>query len=307
VFGAVFAVVAICCVILINPPASFPAGTLFEVPEGGSVTSVAEKLKNDGFIASAFVFRQFVSLFGGQKIIAGDYYFQQKTNVIDLARRITHGIYGLVPLKVTIPEGFNVREIAALLADKLPSFDEAGFISAAQGKEGYLFPDTYYVMPDWSAHEIVDLFNKNFQDKIGNYQSDIASSTHSLSDIVTVASIVEKEASTPEDRRIVSGIIWNRLAKNMPLQIDATLGYVLNKGTFQLTQSDLKLDNPYNTYLYKGLPPTPIGNPGIDAIEAALHPTKTDYLYYLSDNSGTMHYAKTFEEHKENREKYLGK
>ena len=130
-------------------------------------------------------------------------------------------------------------------------------------------------------------------------------SDHSFSDIVIVASILEKEVKTSESRAIVSGILWKRLALGMPLQVDATLGYITGKTSAELTIDNLNADSPYNTYRNKGLPPTPISNPGLLALDAALHPKSSPYLYYLSDNNGVIHYAVTFEEHKANKARYL--
>ena len=120
-----------------------------------------------------------------------------------------------------------------------------------------------------------------------------------------MASIIEKEARTMETRQIIAGILWKRLELGMPLQVDVSFKYINGKTTKNLTLADLKIDSPYNSYLYKGLPPTPISNPGLDAIKAAISPTKTDYLYFLSDRKGLMHYAKTYQQHLQNKELYL--
>ncbi len=122
-----------------------------------------------------------------------------------------------------------------------------------------------------------------------------------------MASILEDEANTLEDKRIIAGILWKRLKLKMPLQVDSTLRYTTGKSSGELTKADLSANNPYNTYVNKGLPPTPISNPGLDSIRAAITPTNTSYLYFLSDKNGNMHYAETFEEHKQNRINYLGK
>jgi len=125
------------------------------------------------------------------------------------------------------------------------------------------------------------------------------------SDIVIMASIIEEEAATAKDRRIISGILWKRLLKGMHLGVDAPFAYDIGKNSATLTTIDLKYDSPYNTYLYGGLPPTPITNPGLDSIDAALHPETSPYYYYLSDKGDTIHYAKTFDEHKVNKERYI--
>lgn len=120
-----------------------------------------------------------------------------------------------------------------------------------------------------------------------------------------MASLIEREAKTDEDRKTIAGILWNRIDLKMPLQVDAVFGYIKGIDTYHPTSEDLSIESPYNTYLHAGLPPTPISNPGLESLHAAATPTKTDYLYYLTGKDGVMHYAKTFEEHKANRAKYL--
>lgn len=290
-------------------PQAFPAGTVFSITQGDSIRNISERMKAGGFISSPYIFRKLVVVLGRQKaVIAGDYYFPEKISLFEMARRVTHGTFGMVQAKITVPEGFTAQDIANLFpAGKFYKFDRTEFLLLANGKEGYLFPDTYFFMPSVTAADVVGTLLDNFTVRAGMLRADFASSTRSESDIIKVASIIEEEAASSTDRQIISGIIWHRLKIGMPLQVDATLGYVMNKGTFQLTASDLNFDSPYNTYVYKGLPPTPISNPGLDAISAALHPTTTPYLYYLSDKSGTIHYAKTFDEHKRNRDLYLNK
>lgn len=135
---------------------------------------------------------------------------------------------------------------------------------------------------------------------------DVEKSGRTLNEIITMASLIEEEANTKESRRIISGILWQRIKQGMRLQVDAVFPYIMNKFSLQLTKEDLMDDSPYNTYRYAGLPPGPISNPGWDSIYAAIYPAKTSYLYYLSDREGNMYYAKTFEEHKANKAKYLG-
>ncbi len=147
--------------------------------------------------------------------------------------------------------------------------------------------------------------HQTFKKRIATLTSEVEKFGKPVSEIVILASLLEEEASTSEDRRIVSGILWKRLSMGMLLQVDATFQYINGKGSLELTLDDLKIDSPYNTYKYKGLPPTPISNPGLDSIRAAVIPTKTNYLYYLSERDGTMHYATTFAEHLRNKARYL--
>ena len=149
------------------------------------------------------------------------------------------------------------------------------------------------------------VFEENFNVKIKSIDDAIRAFKKPLKDIVIMASILEAEARTTETRRIIAGILWKRLDIGMPLQVDAAFQYIDGKTTFQLATSDLETDSPYNTYTRKGLPPTPITNPGLDAILATITPIKTPYLYYLTDKDGKMHYAVTHEGHLANKEKYL--
>jgi UPF0755 protein len=146
---------------------------------------------------------------------------------------------------------------------------------------------------------------KTFNEKTAPLEERIKTSQYSQNEILTLASILEREANTPESKKIVSGILQNRLTINMPLQVDATMEYILNKPLQELAPEDLNIESPYNTYLNVGLPPTPIGNPGTESIEAVLEPIESEYLFYITGEDGNFYYSKTYEEHLENIEKYL--
>jgi UPF0755 protein len=160
-------------------------------------------------------------------------------------------------------------------------------------------------MQNTKADDVILMMRENFAREIKKYEKDIALFKKPLEEIVIMASILEGEARTLEAKRIVAGILWKRIRINMPLQVDAVFKYYNGKNSYNLTKNDLKDDHEYNTYTNKGLPPTAINNPGIDSIRAAITPTQTNYLYFLSDKSGNMHYAKTFEEHKANKDLYI--
>lgn len=289
------------------PPKDFPINQVFTVNSGESLQSITNSLYNAHIIKSPFFFRTAVIMQGGEKrVIAGDYLLDQKVGPVDLAYRLVNGKFHLEARRITIPEGWNIFVMSDYFGKNLINFDKKQFLKLAKNKEGYLFPDTYFVSPTTKPEALISIMNENFNNKIVSV-SRIATSTHKLKEIITMASILENEARTTESRRIIAGILWKRLSLGMPLQVDSTFLYINGKGTFELTASDLKIDSPYNTYLYKGFPPGPIGNPGLDAITSAINPITTKYLYFLSDKSGMMHYAKTFEEHKRNRELYLNK
>jgi UPF0755 protein len=160
-------------------------------------------------------------------------------------------------------------------------------------------------MPWTTPDTVLNTLKKTFDQKIESLSDDILVSKHSLKEIIIMASLIEKEANGEEDRNIVSGILWKRIDKGIPLQVDAPFLYILGKESSELTRSDLAINSPFNTYKYKGLPPSPIGNPGLASIKAAISPKESPYLYYLHDKEGIIHYAKTFTEHQNNIKKYL--
>ncbi len=296
-------------IFVLSAPRNFPAGTLYDLTYGQTLSSVSTDLENKGIIRSEFWFKSFVYVFslGKVKVVAGDYNLPQKQSVVRLAWRISHGSLDIVPLKVTIPEGMNSTEIADILSHILPSFDKENFVRLVKSEnlEGYIFPDTYFFMPNTTPEEIIKIMNDNFNEKMKSLEADIKSFGKSLSDVIKMASIIEEEARTDESRRTVAGILWKRISMKMALQVDSSFKYINGKTTATLSTVDLKIDSPYNSYTHRGLPPTPISNPGLRAISDTIHPIKTPYLYFLTDNDGNMHYAATFEEHVANKQKYL--
>lgn len=205
---------------------------------------------------------------------------------------------------VTIPEGFTLVQMGEVF-QKNNLFTVGEFLVAAEGLEGYLFPDTYKFYETAFPRSVIEKMQNNFKEKTKEFLPEIFRQKKSLSDIITIASIIEKEVHESEDRKIVSGILWKRIERGIGLQVDASLTYILGKTSAELTVEDLKIDSPYNTYKYKGLPKWPISNPGKEAIESAVYPQTSPYLFYLSDSNGVTRYAKDFEEHKINKFKYL--
>ncbi len=290
----------------ISAPRSFPLKNIISIKPGAGLLEVSDNLKEDNIIRSSFWFRISAIALGGERALqAGDYYFPQKENVLHVAWRVVHGDKKLESVKVTIPEGFTNNQIGDLFQKKFPRFDKKIFLISA--KEGYLFPDTYLLEITTDASSSIKILNDNFRLKLIPYENEISSSTHQFGEIIKIASILEAEAQTKEDKEIISGILWKRLKLNMPLQVDASLKYILNKTSAELTKNDLEIKSLYNLYVNKGLPPTPISNPGIVSIEATLRPIATKYLYFLTYKDLKMHYAATFEEHKKNIAKYLPK
>ena len=296
-------------------PSDFPHDTIITIPKNIGISETAYILKNQNIIRSEFLFKAYTVLLGGKgNIKAGEYLFDQAQSVLKITRRIITGAQGMSRIRVTIPEGLNAKEISKLLSKNIPGFASSTFVTLATPLEGYLSPDTYYFYTNVTPQEVMDTMNTEYQQKILTLQSAIRSFIAQTSssklkineqDIVTLASIIEKEANSMTDRQIVAGILWKRLSIGMALQVDPPFHYFLGKDLSQLTTDDLKKESPYNLYLHTGLPPTPIDNPSLDAIIATISPTKTNYLFYLSGKDGVMHYATTFDGHVANKQKYL--
>lgn len=291
---------------IIRPPDAFPAGELVSVASGQPLSEVAHALKDQGVVRSSLAFRTLVVVMGDEHTVrAGDYLFKEPRGLFSVARAISTGAYGLEPIRIRIPEGATTRSMAIIFQSQLARFNPANFLAQAQPMEGYLFPDTYFFLPNATEETVIQAMRQNFDERMVALQPIIASSTRSFEDIVIMASILEREARIPEDRRMISGVLWNRIDRNMALQVDAVFLYSIGKSTFDLTIADLTADSPYNTYKNKGLPPTPIGSPSLDSIEAALKPTKNSYLFYLADSSGVTHYSRTYQEHLRKKAIYI--
>lgn len=287
-------------------PMLFENGTIVFIERGDSLATISDKLIDAHVIDSLQLFQFFILLFGSDKqISAGEYYFSGPQPVPKVALQMIGAKFNIAPAKVTFPEGMTVYEMSLVLDTKLTNFDREAFMVLAKDKEGYLFPDTYFFSRRATAEEVLIQLEKNFKIRTAELEVLFAQSSKSFEDNLIMASIVEKEASGESDRAIIAGILWQRLAIGMPLQVDATLAYVTGKSSAELTLTDLGMHSPYNTYNNKGLPPTPIANPGLAAIEATLVPVKTEYLFYLHDAEGIIHYAKTFDQHRENKRLYL--
>ena len=268
----------------------FPTGTIVTIKNGEALSAVATDLKAHHLVRSAIIFQVIEILFAGEnRLIAGDYYFNYPISTYSVASRVLAGSFDLKSVRVTIPEGSSMKQIATLFAPKLPHFSSVEFMKYYPDKEGYLFPDTYFFTIDATASDVIATMQKNFVEKIATIQDKIIAFGKPQKDVITMASILEEEANNPKDWSIMSGVLWRRLKIDMPLQVDPTLG----------------LGPAYDTYVNKGLPPTPIGNPGLGTIEAAISPATTTYLYYLSDKNGVTHYATTFAQHVANKFKYL--
>jgi len=254
------------------------------IAQGTSAPDAAKELTEAHVIAHPSIIRFLWRVSGtSARIQSGAYRFGTPQSAFVIAYRLIVGDYDLPLVRLTFPAGMTMAEMAAQVANNFPSIPANDFISASKSSEGYLFPDTYFFPPGTDMTTILATMRTNFNTKTAPLSGEVQASGHSFSDIVTMASIIEREARTNADKRIIAGILWNRLALGMPLQVDASR----------------------DTYKHVGLPSEPICNPGLDSIGAALKPTKTSYLYYLTGNDGLMHYATTFAGHQANLRKYL--
>lgn len=280
---------------------------IFLVNKGEGLGSIAQRLEEEKLIRSSVAFQILTAQEGlTRKIQAGDFRLNPKMSPLEIAQQLTHGT---LDRWVTLPEGWRREEIAEKLESELEKFNKAEFLNLTKNLEGQLFPDTYLIPKEADAQRVVSILTANFEKKTAKIN--LGRQT------LIIASIVEREARFETDQPIIAGIFLKRLKAGWPLQADATVQYAKADVSCQLsvvscewwpkklTKEDLRLKSPYNTYLSRGLPPAPISNPGLATIKAALNPQETDYWYYLSDNEGKMHYAKTIEEHNQNIERHL--
>ncbi len=285
--------------------------SMFEVEPGMSVKAISTKAKVEGVVRSETLLYVYLTLiYDPTRIHAGNYILTNQDSVSEVARKLADSETTLELVSLTFPEGLTVDHMAELAEKSLAEFNKEEYLQLAKNEEGFLFPDTYYV-PDWfTAKDLYNLQKQNFEEKVGDLFENPYISDLDKSDVIILASVIEREAKGFESMEYVSGILQNRLAINMPLQADVTVEYVTDTPLNELKPGELAntlrdLDSPYNTYKNIGLPPTAIGNPGINAIKAALFPKQSEYFYYITDSAGEFHYAKTLREHNLNVSTYL--
>lgn len=279
------------------------------VPRGASFRAAADSMAHAGVISSSFWFRAFARLDGGdRKIQAGTYLLRPGTGWRDLIRAMSGGA-GIIN-RVTIPEGYSIAQITPVLVRELrvPADSVAAAVrdSAVRARlddraatlEGYLFPDTYVFAPGTTARqaigEMVHRFERAWKPEYEARARELGRTRH---EIVTLASIVEKEAKLPNERPMIAAVYYNRLRANMPLQADPTVQYALGHHVERVLYRDLQVESPYNTYLHPGLPPGPIASPGEASIRAALEPASVPYLYFVSAPDGHSEFRTTIAEH----------
>ncbi len=286
---------------------------IIQVKPGMAARDIGELLYKQGVIKNVFAFQILSKVQGLQNSLqAGEYVINPNMTLQQIVAMLAKGetTYQLI----TIPEGYTVEQIATLLQEKKIG-SAAVFKQIAQHilpyaymknqnsnvvyqMEGYLFPNTYQIRKGATEEQILSMmttqFDKQFNDAMRTRTAELGLS---MQEAVILASLVEKEAQLPEDRPIIAGVFLNRLKLDMPLQSCATIQYILGYPKAELTVRDTEMPSPYNTYLHPGLPPGPIANPGMAALQAVLYPKKTEYLYFVADKEGAHHFSKTYEEH----------
>lgn len=283
----------------------------FVIAKGQSVTKTASSLQEAGLVRNATVFKYYARYKNlDQKMQAGSYQLSADMTVSQLATALTEGTEDVW---ITLLEGWRTEEVAEYLAaQELEQFDKDAFITMASNSEGMIFPDTYLVPRESTAEQLYDLFIATFERKVvSDLAAEIQASGQDIKEVITLASIVEREGRGVTDMRHVAGILQNRLDINMALQADATLQYIRGfdqKNSDWWSPPDVvfkESTSPYNTYKYPGLPPGPISNPGIQAIKAVLDPIESNDLFYIHAPSGEAYYAETLDAHNANINRYL--
>lgn len=329
-----------------KPQTTDGAEKIFSIPTGWTTGQIAQSLEAEGLINRAFFFKLYIYLKNaGENIQAGKYALSPGMSIRQIARRLVVGEVINDAVRLIVLEGWTQKEIADELANSgiisaaefnaatnpspieggisvYSEFDFLNDIPRGYGLEGYLFPDTYLISKTATGRDIVQKLLQNFDKKVSpELRREVARQGKTLYEIVTLASIVEKEvgrnvekgerlkepemAKLQEERRLVAGVFYNRLAAGIRLESDATVTYITGRNDSRATIEETKIDSPYNTYKYAGLPPGPICNPSLDAILAVINPAKSDYLFFLTSPDGTAHFASTLDEHIQNRTKYL--
>jgi UPF0755 protein len=303
-----------------NPLLAHRSGYI-HVKDAMTASEVAQTLYDKGVISSTTWFRAVAMVTGdASQIKQGEYVVDTSMSVHDLLEKLISGKSEAT--RLVIPEGYTVRKIAQTL-DTDTGISEADFLAAAKDTsllypymkgnrdvtfptEGFLFPDTYFITKDMTAEDVVKIMLKNFDEHLTQPMKEgIAARNMSIYQFVTLASIVEKEAKYEEDRPRIASVFLNRLQKHMKLQSDASISYAMGSHKAAYSISETQYDSPYNTYMYEGLPPGPIGNPGMDCMNAILDAPQTNYLYFVADAKGHNYFAVTYEEHMKNVQEHM--
>lgn len=317
-----YIVIAICILLLIlltlhirtqlTAPDTFLPDTVFNVESGMNVRDIAKEAQEKGIVRSKLLLYAVLAYsYEPNNIYAGGYLFKEPVGLFAVAKKLAEQKIIHDTIALTIPEGVRLTQIAEIAQRTLAEdFVPQAYLTLTEGREGYMFPETYFVPETFEAKELVELQEITYEAFMEPLRKEIEASAFTEYEVLILASIIEREANDADSMGLVSGILQNRLEINMALQADASIEYVLDTPLNELPEGQLaselrEKDSPYNTYLNTGLPPTPIGNPGEMAILAVLRPAESDYFFYITDADGQFFYAETFAEHNQNIAKHL--
>lgn len=303
------------------------------IPIGSSVTGIAKELENSGVIKNARIFKYYVKFNNESGFMAGDYKMTPAMTIPEIIKSLKTGkVVQRAKSKMTVPEGKQLSEIAAIMAkttgqteeEVFAKLNDGEFIKGMMGKypdllsedilnekikyplEGYLYPATYPIYKDNpTVEELVAVMLNKTRSVLAPYKETLAEKKLSTHRLLTMASLIEKEATEKADRHKISSVFYNRIEKGMPLQTDPTILYAQGKHKDRVLYKDLEVESPYNTYKYAGMPPGPIANAGHMSIEAALNPEETEFYYFLASKDGVVHFSKTLQEHNRLKAKYI--
>lgn len=312
----------------LNNPPKDATEYVFTVDSGESFRLIADRLEEEGIIANSFWFTVYAKFAGiASSVQAGEFVIFPGDDYASIGRILLNA--KTEEVQVTIPEGYTLKQMGEVLAEKF-DFTEADwaivtgmespledhpFITRA-GKpenvdlEGYLFPSTYRFFAESTAEDIATIMLEQMEEEVDALTltlttDEIIDTPHSIHEMLTLASIVEREVRKPDEMKTIAGIFYNRLEIGMPLQSDATVNYITGGIDPSISLADTQLDSLYNTYKYAGLPPGPISNPGHNALIATASPAQTDYYYFLTSDDGTVYYGETYDQHLDNKARYL--
>ena len=292
----------------LNQPPAIMRDEVFVIHEGESLRMIAFRLKKNNLIKNSDFFLASGAVNPGYKYKSGKYKIKSGMSSFDILKMIHLG--RVLSEKVTIPEGYNIYEIAEKLDDSgitsekefLRYCMDRQFLKSiginSGSAEGYLFPDTYVFNEDMNAGEVIKVMFKRFSNVIDSIgMKEIRKSGLSFSDVIKMASLIEEEAAVSSERKYISSVFHNRIKRNMRFDCDPTVRYAVKKFSGRIYYSDLKVDSPYNTYIYKGFPPTPISSPGRESILAAIKPAESSFLYFVSRNDRSHYFSSSLKEH----------
>jgi UPF0755 protein len=304
-----------------------------EIPIGSGVTSIGNILEENGIVKNATVFKYYVKFNNESGFQAGSYDLTPSMTLSEIVNSLKTGkVMRKAEFKITIPEGLQLNKIAEIIADKSPykkdeiekKLNDKKWIEQLKKEypnlitdeilnedikrplEGYLYPVTYsFYEKKPSLEEILTKMIAQTDEVLAQYKSSMADKEFTAHKLLTMASLIEEEATEKADRGKISSVFYNRIEEGMPLQTDPTVLYALGEHKSRTVYKDLEVESPYNTYKVAGLPPGPIANAGLSSIEAALQPEDTNYYYFLASSNGSVYYSETLEEHNEKKAKYI--